>query len=494
MASAKDVALYFGGTLLTQAITFVTGISVARWIGPSAYGTLSLARNVYQALAIIAPLGLDLSLLRHLGENGDDWAGSFAQVSRLRLLAAIVNSLVLAVTVIFVAPLLQLYVYHTPHFALYLDLTLSALPFAADIAILTACLRALGSVDLQNIASLYLQPVVRMIALIVLVLIGLGVAGVAVSTTFGAAAACGIMTLAVRQARRRREILPRVLTLEDRAAIRRVLGYSGWLAVMMFLYNFLRNVDVLVLGRFRSTAEVGEYAALSTIAFTIQIFPFALGQTLAPTVARSYAQGDLAAMRATLSDYLRKAVLLTSPLFAGVAVFGPWLDLLFGSKYHFSSSLSLNLAVAYMISGALGQMGVSLTMTGRHRQEFAVLVVGTGLAVAACVLLAPRYGGNGVAIGITLGYLFTNGVRTFLSARFMGGLDISLGHLGPPLVCLVLAYALRFALDAAAPHTLGVAAVAAPALLGLYGLVYWTWLLRPDERAWLRRRAPLARS
>ena len=488
MASTRDVSLYFGGTLLTQLITFVTGVMVARWIGPSEYGALSVARNIYQSLLILAPLGLDLSLLRHLGENRGNWAGSLAQVSRLRLLTGLVNLTVLIVTVAIVAPWLQAHVYRTPHLALYLDLTLLALPLAADVAILTACLRGLGAVDVQNLAALYVQPIVRTLALVAFLALGFSVAGVAASTAVGTAASCLLMSWFLQRIARRREIERRAMVLEDRKAIRRVMSYSGWLASMMWLYGVLRSVDILVLGRYRPPAVVGAYAALSTMAFTISILPSALGQTLAPRVARFYAEGDMARMRQALADYLRSAVLLSSPLFAGIAVFGPWLDLLFGARYHFTSSLSLNLAVAYLVSAALGQMGVSLTMTGRHKIEFVVLAVGTGAAFGLCILLAPRFGGNGVALGVTAGYLFTNGVRTVISARFMGGLDVSWSDLMPPLSCLALAYAWRAVLERTVPHTLVVGIAAAPMLLVLFAAAYWLLLLRPEEKDFLTRR------
>ena len=487
-SAARDVTLYFVGTLLTQIITFVTGISVARWLGPTEYGALSIARNFYQALAILAPLGFDLSLLRHLGENRGDWSGSLNQVGVIRVITAAVNVVIVAAVIFVVAPYLQNSVYRTAHIAIYIDLCIVALPFAADILLVSACLRSLQKVDLQNIILLFIQPVVRTVALLGMVAAGLGVYGIAVSTAIAAGGSAIIMSWALIGIARKRSFVRRAFDKADGAAVRKVASYSTWLAVMMFLYNILRSVDVLILGRFRPAAEVGAYAALSTIAYVIQIYPFALGQSLTPRVARLYAEGDLDGMRKALSDYLRIAVLLTSPIFAGVAVFGPWLDLLFGSKYRFSPTLSLVLAFAYLIAGCLGQMGVSLTMTGRHKQEFAVLVVGTALAVASCFILAPSLGSVGVALGIAAGYIFTNVGRAVLSARFMGGVDVSWSDVIPPLTCLCIAYVWKAVLDLTLRHTLAVGIVGAVTLLAVYAVFYWLVLFRPDEKVWVEAR------
>ncbi len=485
MPKVRDVALFFGGTLISQAVTFLSGVLVARWLGPDHYGVLSLVRNVYGVIAILAPLGLDLSLLRHLGENGDDWPRSIAQVHRFRLIALLVNLAVLGLAAMLVGPWLEHHVYTQPHFALYLSLALLALPFGADIAILSASLRALNQVSLQNLAGLYLQPFVRVGCLALFLGLGLGVGGVVVSTAIGAAAACAAMSAALAWVTRRRAIARHRLRADDHAAMRRVFGYSVWLGVMLLLYNTLRNVDILVLGWFRPPAEVGQYAALSAIAYVITIFPLAVSQTLSPTVARLYAAGDLAGVRGELRGYLRRAVLLSSPIFAGLAAFGPWLDLVFGARYHFSASLSLLLALVYMLSGCLGQMGVSLTMTGRHRLEFCILAVGAAGSLAGCVLLAPRLGADGVALGILFGYVFVNGVRTVLSARVLRGLDIAWSDAFAPLVCLGIAWGWRLLLDHFFVHSWLTAGWAAALLITAFAGLYQGLILRPDEKAFI---------
>ena len=488
MVQGRDVLVFFVGTLFGQIVTFASGVFVARWLGPENYGVLSLVRNVYTVTAILAPLGLDLSLLRHLGENAGDWPRSMAQIRGFRVMTAAINLALLPVLGFILAPWVGAHFYHHDHFALYLGLTFLALPFTADVAILGASLRALEMPIFQNLAVLYLQPVLRIGSLVAFLVMGWGISGIILSTTVGVAGACVAMSIAVTRLVRKRNLRGHKLDVVDRTAMRAVFGYSGWLAMMLFIYNTLRNVDVLVLGWSRPMKEVGEYAALSAIAFVIQIFPQAVGQTLAPVVARRYAEGDLAGVRRELSEYLRRAVLLSSPIFAGVAVFGPWLDLLFGSRYHFSSGLSFSLALAYLVSGALGQMGVSLTMTGRHKLEFVVLVIGGAFTFCACVLTAPRFGQVGVALSVTAGYALLNGVRTVLSARFMGGLDISWRHLVPPLVCLSLAAAWRWVLEANAPHTLWVGLAAAPPLLAAFAAAYWMFLLRPGEKDMIAKR------
>jgi O-antigen/teichoic acid export membrane protein len=485
VVQARDVSLFFIGTLLSQIVTFASGVFVARWLGPEDYGVLSLVRSVYAVAIILAPLGLDLSLLRHLGENASRWPRSIAQVNSFRRKAAAINIFAAVLIGLFAAPWIEAHFYRHAHFALYLSMTVIALPFAADLAIVGAALRGMDKPVIQNMVGLYFQPLLRLAILMLFLVLGLGVAGVVLSTAIAVAASAVVLGVAFWSLVKKRNLQHHKLDAQDREAMNRVFGYSGWLAIMLFCYNVLRSMDILVLGWYRPVKEVGEYAALSNIAFIIQIFPQAVSQTLGPTVARRYAEGDLAGVRHELSQYLRRAVLLSSPIFATIAIFGPWLDLLFGARYQFSPALSFSMALAYMISSALGQMGVSLTMTGRHRLEFCVIVVGGLMTFGACVFTAPRYGAVGVALSVAAGYALLNGVRTVLSARFMGGLDISFSHLVPPLVCLALAAGWRWALDLTLPHSLLVGVFAIPPLLAAYGGAYWVWILNSGEKAML---------
>ena len=476
------MALFSGGTLLGLGLTFVSGVIAARWLGPAAYGQLSLVRSVYTLLAILAPLGLDVALLRHLGENGRDRPGSLTQVRRFRLICAAVNLTVFVLAALWIGPWIGTHVYRNPGFAGLLTLALLALPFAGDAAILSATLRAMGRVTLQNLAVLILQPVVRTAALLGLLAMGFGAGGVVVATALGAAVAATTMAFGLGRLREGRGAGSGRSGTGDPGAVGRVFRYSIWLAGLLLLNNGLRSVDVLVLGRFRAAGEVGQYAALAAIAAIVAIPGQALSQTLAPTVARLHAEGDLAAARAALSTYLRRAILLSSPLFACVAAFGPWLDLVFGARYHFDAALCLVLAATFLVIGCLGQMGVSLTMTGRHRQEFGVLAAGAALAVGLCWLLAPRWGGLGVAVGVLTGTGAMNVARMTLSARFLGGFDLGLKDGSAPLACLALALACRALVDAMTartwPSAIGAGALFLGGLAALYGLV----LLTPSEK------------
>lgn len=481
MTKPKEVVLFFGGMLWQQAVTFAAGVFVARWLGPADYGILSIVRNVFTVALIMAPLGMDLSLLRHLAEydKADDTAG---QVRLLRMIVLAVNLSVLAATLFLIGPFLQTHVYSQPHLTLYLTLTFVALPFAADTQLLTAVFRARRRPAFQVIASLYIQPLVRVAALIAFGLAGFGLPGVVLATAAGYAASSLTMSIALRRIDGQDGVTRRPISRHEVTAVRGVFNYSVWLGALLLTYGVLRNVDILILGHFRAPREVGEYAALSTIAQIIPIYPQALSQTLGPTIAKFYKDGDMLGIKRELSNYLRRASLLSSPIFGAVAAFGPWLNLLFGKKYEFHPWLSLNLGAAFLISALLNPMGFPLSMTGRHKTEFMILITGTVGAILLCMTLAPTFGPNGVALGTSAGYLFINVVRMGVTSRFLRIIPGSLRDLGPPLICAVVGYTLKFSADAFLPRS-AIVAIGVGLIYGVLVLIsYWVVMLNPEEK------------
>jgi O-antigen/teichoic acid export membrane protein len=472
---SRDAALYAGGLLFQQAAALATGTAVARWLGPQSYGEVSLARSVYAVAVIVAPLGLDLALLRRLGELGPGPGGA----ALLRVLRRLVMATTFALTAAawLAGPWLQRAFYRQPDFALGLGVSFLALPFAADLALLNALARARERVGAAALCTLYLQPVARSLALLAFARLGLGAVGVLAATAVGVAAAERALAIAIHRETATRQ------AEGPATAVRPLLGYSAWMACTLLAYNGLKLMDVLVLGAVRAAGEVGIYAALAAIAQLVGLYPAALSQSLAPAVSGLYARGDRTGARRELSGYLRRASLAGAPLFASVAVFAPWLDLLFGRRFHFDGGLAFLLALSAYVGGVFGPMSVSLSMTGRHRQELAILAAGAALSFSGCLAWGPRWGGLGVA-GATLGgSLFVNAMRTWRSVGVVGGLDVRAADLAPPLACLALAWAWRAMAERLGAHDLPTAAWTALGLAASLALLYRLVLLDGGERA-----------
>ena len=415
-----------------------------------------------------------------------DVAKTRVDVNRLRL---VVFGGVCALSIFLVAvvaPVLNDRVYHVRHFVLYMAITFLALPAMTDINILGGVFRARLNPSPQVFSNYYVQPLARLALLIVLLAAGLGLDGVLIANTFGAIA--GFLLLNVYfmryQDRQQRTLPPdqRPRWGESMA----ILKPSLWMAFSVFFYSTIRNVDILVLGSARPMKEVGEYGSLSTIAQLVQFFPNALALTMGPTVARLFAENDIAGLKGNMDDYTRRASLLGAPLFGAAAAWGGVLDILFGHSFHYSPAVALILALGYLVSGMFGPLGFGLSMTGRHRTETIILIVGNIFVGCACLVTSRPLGQLGVAASVLAGYILINAIRYFAVYRALGIVPGHVRDFLPPVICLVVGYAfesLAFALFPRNPITM----IGSGLLYGLAILaIYWLLILNRNEKLWMR--------
>ena len=485
MANTKDVVIYSIGMLFQQIVVFAIGIIIARMLGPNDYGILSVTRNIYGVVSILAPLGLDLALLKHLGSNNDNHSKAMAEVNRLRLYTLGVNISLVFVAYFVIAPLVTKYVYDYKDIGYFLVITFFALPFASETAIMTAVFHSRDKAYLQSIIGLYIQPAVRAISVILLLWLGYGISGTIIATMIGYFVAVAFFWVFIKGMNKHDNIKKYVLSKIEKIELRKFLGQSIWMAAALLAYGIQRNVDILILAKFRPAAEVGVYSALIAISQIIQVYPQALSQTLGPRIARKYSENDIDGIKKELDNYLRNACLIVGPIFGGIAVFAPWLDLLFGNKYIFTNNLAFILGLSFAISATMAPMGYSLSMTGRHKREFFVILSGTISLIILSFLLAPNYGSIGVASAVVISFSAINIVRFIIVAITYSFVPGNLVDVIPAIVAIAILWPFKFIADKYLPHEFYICTAIVFVAFALLLMIIYLIILSENERNWV---------
>lgn len=438
----RDSLIISFGLFWQQAAVFLLGVVVARSLGPEAFGVHAILKNLSLALLFVTPLGLDLALLKHvrlLGGRGDEFELVYALC---RVVVIALNVLAVVVTFLWIGPLLESQVFVFPAFSALLVATLIGGIFAADLQVSSAVHRATELHVRYAAITNYGQPTLRLLLTIAAIALGLGLPGVVWAGV--AALALNLLVLESMAGFPMQRLRPtRAALVKAWHRATTILRETVWMALSLLLYGVMRFLDVLVVGNLVSVKAAGEYAALSSIAQVIQIYPAAMSQTLGAEIATMYAARDVGAIRESLRRYVRLAALVAGYLAAGVAVFGPQLDLLFGPDFQFTSTLSVLLAVGWFISGVLSPLGYALSMTGRHRTE--TLILGGSVVMTALLLiyLTSVYGAAGAALAVAIGFGITNVARCLAVRRVLGGLPLQFANLLPLLVFLSIGYGVR---------------------------------------------------
>lgn len=478
VAQAKsDVLLAVAVQIFQQIATFLTGVMIARAIGVEQYGISNLVRNSFTIASIVAPLGLEIWLLRFYGVQKAQGREIRGTLGFMRSVCLLVNLGLLVFIFLPYDYAVSHFVYTYPNFIVLLGLSLLAVPAAADLAILGSVYKSearfgvycLLTIGVQSLVRLVLVATVLQVSPTVLTVILINIAQLVLSYA-------GTL-LHFHRRLRTRIPAPQVVEPVGRGARRAfdILSVSVWFAGSTLVYSALRLVDVLLLGAFSSAKAVGEYAALSAVAQLVQLYPLAASQRIGPQVAAAHERRDMGGLRAIYRRYTQQSSLVAGFVFGGVAYFGSHLDLLFGKSFAFQPAVAGLIAGGHLLSAVFAPLGFCLSMTGRHRLEFGLLLGGVVVLVASCCLLIPLYDQAGCAASVALAFATVNVARSVLVFRIFGFFPATWRDAVPPLAALPLAAGADFLVRPLGERTLLTTGLACT----LYAAFYLLLLIRP---------------
>ncbi len=180
--------------------------------------------------------------------------------------------------------------------------------------------------------------------------------------------------------------------------------------LLAWLYVALSQADVVMLGMFKETSEVGIFAAAHKLGSLALFGSSAVWAIAAPMVARAYKAEEQNKLRKIAVISVRVNFLLTFSATLVLLLFGSQLLTMFGNDFTQGESILRVLAIGYPVSAAIGggMVGFLLTMTGRQMIA-TYIVAGAALTnIILNLLLIPEYGGVGAAIATVVAIFLMN--------------------------------------------------------------------------------------
>jgi O-antigen/teichoic acid export membrane protein len=365
-----------------------------------------------QLLSIVALLGLDTWLTRRtaaLKAQGD--LQGIAQAYRSVSTITLSSSILLAGILFLAAPLLSSSIFGKPALAHHLQTISIALPLLVLTTVHAGLFRGV-----KNMTGFTLfKSVIPLLNTLILLLahtsmnqISPGAAYV-ISTAIVLAGYVWIW----RRSPNHVPIEQTGLALQWRPLIHESLP----MMITGSIFFIMNWVDNLVIGIFRTEAEVGMYDSAFKIASVAAITLMAINAIQAPSFAEHHSKQETGKLRASVR---RSGMLLfytSLPLSIVLFIFPEWILSFFGPGFSSAADCVRILVIGNFINAWTGSVGILLQMTGYHQQYNRIILYASILSVLMNLVLVPMLGILGAAISSSATKALQNLAATLLVHR-----------------------------------------------------------------------------
>jgi O-antigen/teichoic acid export membrane protein len=406
------------GKFAGRGVQFAGQVLLARVLGPEGFGLYALGWALLGLVRLVAPLGLEIGIVRFGAQAAASGAPAVGGVVRRSLVATLVSSALFGAGLWLLADAISTDLFDEPRVAPVLRLLAPAVPLAALVRVMSAATRVSGQMKLSVLAEDLAQPAVIFVLLVAVQLAGAsGVLEATAATTLSFAVALGVASACLMRA------FPGMCGVRPvgGAPLHALAAFSipSMLAASLSVASIL--VDRIMIGHFRPVHEVGIYQAISQSSMVFMVILNAMNTifgALVPTLELDGERGRLAEMLRVTTKW---AVYLSAPVALVFCLLAdPVIEVLFGRAYLDGAPALRLLALAQLANVAVGQIGMVLIMTGRQLSWLALTVPAFALNLVLNIVLVPRLGTTGAAISSLASTTALLGAASWLASVQLG--------------------------------------------------------------------------
>jgi O-antigen/teichoic acid export membrane protein len=391
----RNAGFAFLAQLAGAAFTAGLTIFLARRLGAHGFGVFSLALGIAALVLLPSDFGISTSSARFVAEHRGDRsrvASVLADALRLKLL---ISGAVAALLWALASPIAGAYGIDGLTWPIR---GLAVSLFGQSMMMMSTSFVAMARARFQFLTALA-ESATETAATVALVVAGAGVTGAAFGRAAGYAAGATI-TIVVLVRIVGADVLPR--GLRAGADTRRIATYAGVLLVIDSVYTLFNVVDILIIGAYLSATAVGVFSAPARLMALLAYPGSAIAAGVAPRLARNPRE------RPNVEAFLVALRVLLIMQAAIVAFVLGWAPLLvkigLGSGYGESVTVLRVLAPCIFLTGFGPLVSISANYLGEARRRVPIAISAVALNFAIDMLLVPRIGVLGGAVGTDVAY------------------------------------------------------------------------------------------
>lgn len=404
---AKNAGIGGMGEIVFNILGYVTSIAMTRMVGPSLFGVFNLANIILWIAQVFSSVGLNEGLLRFVafyrGKSDDQRVkGAILFGTNITLLSSLFLSLIIFLSADFMAE----HFFNDRSVGWAVKVLIIALPFLALGELWSRVLQSFQAITYQVYIKKLYQPAVKLAALAALFFIGLQLGGILIASIISILAGFFLsLFYLIKIFPVHKSLISPIYEKKE------IMTFSLPLTLTQFMGILTFYTDSLMLGHFKTSAEVGIYSAVIRVAILILLPLTSFNAIFAPMISELYGKGELSKLEGLFKTTTKWTFIMSLPLFLLFVLLAEPIMSVFGKDFSTGAAALMILGAGEMINAGVGSVGYMLMMTGRIKTVFFNSLVFLALNVILNYLLIPEYGIVGAAIATGSSIAFVNILR-----------------------------------------------------------------------------------
>jgi O-antigen/teichoic acid export membrane protein len=455
----RGSSLLLAGKFLAKGLNFAVQVLIVRYLSQADYGAFAYGLSVVHLGQSVALFGLDRAITRFVPiyHEQRDYGKLFGT---LIMVVATIASLAVAIVLFFhgfAGVIAERFITDQQAFNLLLILIFLT-PVEAIDELLIGMLAIFASPSAIFFRKNVLAPGLKLIVVLMLVLGNGSVFFLASGYVISGALGIFIYVVLLYRVMREQGIFKHFDVQSINIPWLAVFSFTIPLLTSDLVYILMNSVDVMLLERFRSTVDVAVFRAVHPTATLNQLVMASFNTLFTPLAARMFARNDREGINHLYWQTAIWIAVFSFPIFAlTFSIAHPITVFLYGTRYEQSAIILALLSFGYYFNAALGFNGLTLKVYGKLRYVVVLNIVTAVANLGLNLLLIPRYGALGAAIGTTATLIIHNvlkqaglrlgtGINLFEWRYFRVYVTIILGALGLLLFQVVTSVPVYFSI------------------------------------------------
>lgn len=399
------------------AVGLVTSIVVARYYGAEAMGILAVINSFLVLVAIFTVLGTPTSVLRLVPEHIAKYStnSAFRVYRKIQGLVAGV-SVVMGGIFIIGAGVIAEHVFSKPHLSFLFSLAAVFVLFRSLLDLNTNAARGLRLI--RTFAFFQVFPTLAML----MALLGLTFLAphpdTPVYAQLTAFAITGLASAWIMDRAFKARVQPGDLVKP--VPTKEILAISFPMLLTASMHFLIGQTGVVMLGMFRTEAEVGYFSVAVRMAGLSTFVLAALNAMAGPTFSSLFHTGKTEELFRVARKVSKLVFWTTVPILVALLALGkPILAMLFGEEFRSGYVAMALLALGQFVNSASGSTNFFMNMTGHEAPFRNIVFAAAVLSVLLGFILIPRFGVEGAAIaGMTSMAFWNLATLAFIKRKF----------------------------------------------------------------------------